>query len=206
MKHTQIFSALVLLLLVTGCAQVYHSPNAERIASRHRVIAIVPPKVNLQPVKHIDAETLREQQRTEALNIQQEMYSWVLRRKTQGKFYVAVQDIETTNALLRKAGFTEDNPPTPAEMCRALDVDGVMTSTFSLSKPMSTGAAIAIGVLSGFWGPTNDATASVEIHDARTETLIWHFNHEITGGVGSSYSRLVEQLMRRASRKMPYKR
>ena len=53
---------------------------------------------------------------------------------------------------------------------------------------------VAIGVLSGFWGPTNDATASVEIHDARTETLIWHFNHEITGGVGSSYTRLVEQL------------
>jgi hypothetical protein len=42
-------------------------------------------------------------------------------------------------------------------MCQILGVDGILTSNYSLSKPMSEGAAIALGVIAGVWGPTNEA-------------------------------------------------
>ena len=51
----------------------------------------------------VDAESIKEQQRTESLSIQAEMYSWLLRRKIQGKIFQEFLDIETTNARLKKA-------------------------------------------------------------------------------------------------------
>ena len=67
------------------------------------------------------------------------MYSWMLKRKMQGRITQEIQEVETTNALLKKAGYPE-NPLTSAELCSVLGVDGIMSSNYSLSKPMSDGA------------------------------------------------------------------
>jgi hypothetical protein len=34
--------------------------------------------------------------------------------------------------------------------------------------------------------------------------MIWNYDHKFSGGIGSSPSRLVDELMRQASKKMPY--
>ncbi len=52
---------------------------------------------------------------------------------------------------------------------------------------------------------TDNTTVTLEIHDKKTEKLIWNYNHEASGGVGSTPAQLVDNLMRNASRKMPYK-
>jgi hypothetical protein len=92
---------------------------------------------------------------------------------------------------------------TPSDLSRVLNVDGVLTSNFSLSKPMSEGAAIAMAVLVGWWAPTNEAVASLSIHDSGSEKMIWNFDHKMSSSL-SSAARLVDDLMREASRKMPY--
>ena len=124
----------------------------------------------------------------------------------QNRISVEVMDVETTNAKLKKAGYFDDNAMTPSEMCDALGVDGLMTSSYSLSKPMSEGAAVAVGILVGVWGSTNNTTVSLEIHDRETKKLIWNYNHKASGSVGSSPAQLVDNLMRNASKKMPYSR
>lgn len=191
------------IFLLSSCAKIFYSPDAKVLANKQQTIAIIPPKISIAASKKIDAEAMKEQQKTESLNFQNEIYSWMLKRKMQGKITKEIQEIETTNAKLKRAGYPE-NPLTTVELCEVLGVDGIMTSSFGLSKPMSDGAAVALGLLIGAWGATNEVRATLSISDCENKKLIWNYEHKLSGGVGSSPSRIVDQLMRQASRKMPY--
>lgn len=202
MKKSLILLAGVALLL-QSCAKIFYTPDSRALAQNQRIIAIAPPRVSIAARKNVDGNALIEQQKTESLNFQREMYGWILKRKMQGSVTVDIQDVETTIALLNKAGINEGKTLTPAEMCQILGVDGIMTSNYSLTKPMSEGAAIAMGVLVGMWGPTNEATVSLSIHDNGTNKMIWNYDHKMSSSLGTP-AKLVDALMRQASRKMPY--
>lgn len=204
MKRTTTALLLTTAFLMSSCAKIYYSPDAKTRASSHHIIAIAPPKVSIAARKKVDAEAIKEQQKTESVNFQQEMYSWLLKRKMQNRIFVEIQDVETTNAKLKKAGYFDENPMSPYEICEALGVDGVITSNYSLTKPMSEGSAVALGLLVGVWGSTNNTTVTLEIHDKETKKLLWNYNHKVSGNVGSTPAQLVDNLMRNASKKMPY--
>jgi len=189
--------------LLSGCAKIFYTSDAMPLAKAQKIVAIAPPNVSIAARKKVDGAALIEQQRTESKNFQREMYSWMLKRKMQGNITVELQDVETTNAKLANAGFYEGKLLTPGDMCKILGVDGIMTSNYSLSKPMSEGAAIAFAVLVGVWGATNEATVSLSIHDQSANKMIWNFDHKISSSM-STPARLVDALMRQASRKMPY--
>jgi hypothetical protein len=198
-----IFLLIGITLLLQSCAKIFYSPDAGELARSQQVIAIVPPKVAIAARRNIDGIALIEQQKTESMNFQREMYSWMLKRKMQGTIYVDIQDVETTNAKLANAGFYDGKLLTPSDMCYILGVDGIITSNFSLSKPMSEGAAIALAVITGMWGSTNEAVVSLSIHDLETKKMIWNYNHKLSSSLGSPAG-LVDDLMRQASRRMPY--
>ena len=194
---------IVVAFLLQSCAKIFYTPDAARLATAQKIIAIAPPQVSIAARKNIEGNALIEQQKTESVNFQKEMYSWMLKRKMQGTINVEVQDVETTNAILAKTGFNYAKVLTPKEMCNVLGVDGIMISNYSLAKPMSEGAAIAVALLVGVWGPTNEATVSLSIHDQSTDKMIWNFDHKLSSSL-STPARLVDALMRQASRKMPY--
>lgn len=198
-------SALLILLafMMMSCAKIYYSPDATALAQNQKLIAILPPTVSIAANKKVSAEALKEQQKTESLNFQKEMYSWMLKRKMQNKITQEIQDIETTNAKLKKAGYPE-TPLTAKELCDVLGVDGTLSSNYSLSKPMSDGAAIATVIIFGEWGTTNEVNVTLSIQDCKNNKLIWNYDHTYSGTLGSSYAGLVDDLMRHASRKMPY--
>jgi hypothetical protein len=202
MKRTLILLIGVTFLL-QSCAKIFYTADAASLAKSQKVIAIAPPKVSIAAKRNIDGLAQIEQQKTESVNFQREMYSWMLKRKMQGTFKVEVQDVETTNVKLANAGFNNGRLLTPTDMCNILGVDGVLTSNYSISKPMSEGAAIAAAVLIGIWGPTNEATVSLSIHDQRANKMIWNFNHKLSSSLNTP-ARLVDDLMRQASREMPY--
>jgi hypothetical protein len=198
-----IFFLIAVTLLIQSCAKVFYTPDARSLASTHKIIAIIPPKVSIAARKKVDPAALIEQQKTESINFQREMYSWMLKRKMQGNIFVDIQDVETTNAKLAAAGFQDGKLLTPTDLSKILNVDGVLTSNYALSKPMSEGAAIALVVLAGWWAPTNEAVVSLSIHDGGTKKMIWNYDHKLSSTLGSP-ARLVDELMRQASRKMPY--
>jgi len=202
MKRTLILLIGVTFLL-QSCAKIFYTSDATPLARAQKIIAITPPNVSIAARKNVDGAAIIEQQRTESVNFQREMYSWMLKRKMQGTISVEIQDVETTNARLANAGFNEGKLLTPIDMCNILGVDGIMTSNYSLSKPMSEGAAIAFALLVGVWGPTNEATASLSIHDQSENKMIWNYSHKLSSSLGSP-ARLVDALMRQASREMPY--
>lgn len=200
---TQVSGFILIVLVFSSCAKIFYSPDAQALAEKQETIAILPPKVSIAASRKVDGEAMREQQKTESVNFQKEIYSWMLKRKMQGKMTQEIQTLETTNALLQKAGYPE-NPLTTGELCEVLGVDGMMTSNFGLSKPMSEGAAVAVGLLVGAWGNTNEVRATLTISDCAHKKMLWNYEHKLSGSVGSSPLRIVDQLMRKASRKMPY--
>jgi hypothetical protein len=69
---------------------------------------------------------------------------------------------------------------------------------------MSEGAAVALGILIGVWGSTNQVVISLSINDCSAAKLIFNYDHKFSGSVGSSPAYLVDALMKKASKKMPY--
>ncbi len=200
---TQLTIIMLVAILFSSCAKIFYSPDAYTLARNQKIIAIVPPTVSIAAKKKFSAEALMEQQRTESINFQNEMYSWMLKRKMQGKISQEIQEIETTNAKLRKAGYP-GNSLTTAELCEVLGVDGIMTSNYGLSKPMSDGAAVLEVLFNDSRSPTNEVHASLSISDYKSKKLIWNYDYKTSGNLGSSPSKLVDDLMREASKKMPY--
>lgn len=204
MKLFKVFSLVVVFgILFSSCAKIFYSPDANSLAQNHETMAILPPTVSIAASRKVEADAIIEQQKTESINFQKEMYSWLLKRKMQGKISPEIQDVEITNAKLKKAGYPE-NIMTPGEICELLGVDGTLGSNYSLTKPMSQGAAIAVGVLFGAWGTTNEVTVSLNIKDCANKKLIWNYDHKFSGSIGSSPANLVDGLLRHASKKMPY--
>jgi hypothetical protein len=190
-------------LVLASCAKIYHSPDSKSVAASHNVIAIIPPTVSINAKEYIDPKVLKEQHKQESLNFQKEMHSWMLKRKMQGKLMQEIMDIETVNAKLSQAGYPE-KPMNTNEMCAILGVDGIIGSNYSLSKPVTEGAAIALGLVGFNGAATNKIHATVSIQDCTNKKLIWNFSQNYEGPIGSTPLSLVNQVMREASKKMPY--
>ena len=204
MKKIKFILFIAIAIVIQSCAKIYYTPDCFSLANSHKTIAIIPSKISLKASKKVDAESMKEQQKTEALSFQKEIYSWMLKRKMQGRIKVEILDVETVNAKLSKAGYFNDSILSPKDICTLLKVDGILTSSFSLSKPMSEGAAVAVGLLVGAWGSTNEVGCDLEIHDASQSKMIWSYNHKLNGGTFSTASRVVDALMRKATKKLPY--
>jgi hypothetical protein len=196
---------LAAIVALSSCAKIYNSPDAKTLAKNHNQVAILPPKVTIPLKQKTNVDAIKEQQRIESVNFQQELYAWMLKRKQKRKFRPEIQEIETTNALLAKAGYPE-TPLTKQEICELLKVDGVINASFVLSKPISEGAAIAMAVIGGMWGPTNQVNMILSISDCSNNKLIWNYENKTAGGLGATPSSIVDGLMRHASKKMPYTR
>ncbi|MEM6397767.1 MAG: hypothetical protein AAF741_15565 [Bacteroidota bacterium] len=201
---------LLLLILCTsfscGSPLIYESENMERAISRHEIIAILPADVSISGRPKDDPEALRQFAEFDRLNFQTQIIGWMLRRKQQNRIFVNILDRATTNARLTEMGYFDDitTSYTPAELADFLDVDAVVLSNFRLSKPMSDGANLAIGMISGVWGNANQTEATLDIHDGRSGELLWNYNWVAGGTAFVDHGDLVNGLMRNASRRMPY--
>jgi hypothetical protein len=98
MKKLNILVFIVLSIFLSSCAKIYYTADSKEIASNQKTVAILPPKVSIPAKRKVEAEAIKEQQRTQSEVFQKEMYAWFAKRKMQDKFQIEVQDIETTNA------------------------------------------------------------------------------------------------------------
>ena len=203
MKKILIIILSVSLIFIGGCATVYLSPDGQRLSNKHNIMAILPPSIVLKSTKGMDAETVKQQQEDESKVFQQEIYTYMLKRKANRQMVIDIQDVEETNVTLKRNNLDVSNMTT-SELCELFGVDGILSSQFSLSKPMSGGAAVALLFLTGFGGTTNEVTVSLSLKDCSEKSLIWKYDHKYGGGILSSPASLVEALMRDASKKMPY--
>lgn len=207
----QILALLTLTVLLFSCGPtIYKAQDFDSRTASHKTVAILPAEVSitLRPneMKNVTPEQLRESEEKTGLTIQDKMYTWFLRRSGKFKYTVNFQDISKTNALLQQAGIRYGDliGRTKEEIASLLGVDAVISTKASMKKPMSDGAAVAVGLLVGVWGSTNDVQTSIAINEAQKGDLVWKYDYNATGSVGSNTDRLVNALMRNASKKFPY--
>lgn len=207
-KYITLFSVSVLLF---SCGPtIYKAAEFETALAKHKTVAIMPGEVStkLRPneAKKLSAEQLDDINMKTGYEIQDKMYSWFLRRSGDFNYTVKFQDITKTNSLLKQAGIEYKDLATKdrVELSKILGVDAVLQNRTSMDKPMSDGAAVALGLIVGVWGATNNVQTTINIHDGSTGTLLWKYDYNAQGSVGSSTERLVNALMRNASKKFPY--
>ena len=208
-----LFSILFLTITIGATSQtnLYENPEFDEIAKSHKIIAVVPFKtqVKLRPkqMKDMSNEQLHKLEKAEGEGIQTAMYSWFLKRKKRGKLLsLEVQDPKVSTALLKRNEIDYDNvlDYTPKELADILEVDAVISGDFETNKPMSEGASVALGVLFGAWGSTNNAIINMSVHNALDGVLLWNYNKKVRGSIGSSPEDLINILMRKASRRLAY--
>ena len=190
--------------------KLYVHPDGEAYASKTESIAILPLKVQvkLRPkqLKDFTTEQIIQMQKDEALDIQKGMHSWFLTRKKRGTFYKTIQSAARTNALLKKAGVDiyAVSEYLPSELGEILGVDCVISGTFETSKPMSAEASIAIGALFGAFGATQSATCNIDFYNTSDDELVVNYLKKIKGGLGSDSQDMINILMRKVTRRIPY--
>ena len=205
-----LFATFAALLLV-GCGpQIYKSTEFSNALSKHKTVAILPAEVSIQlrpnQAKGMTAEQMEDMRKKTAYDIQEKMQGWFLRRGEKYQYTVTFQDVIKTNAKLKEAGISYDDLKTTdrSQLAKVLGVDAVMQDRLNMEKPMSEGAAVAVGLLVGAWGNTNTVATTINIHDGTSGNLLWKYDYNASGSVGTSTTRLVDALMRNATKKFPY--
>lgn len=210
MKMRNFILGLVVALLA-GCATTYTVDDFDKYQGAHETVAILPFSVTMSAGnrgKDVTATSLNEEARAQAFNFQRSVYTQLLERVEKDKVTVKFQDIDDTNALMRRAGAFDDEGNvmlTKQEIGELLDVDAVIAGSMTLSKPMGTGTAVVTTLLVG-WGVTNEAQINMTIHDSESGSLVWSYDHSASGGVISSPDQLAKNLMRNIASKFPYKK
>ncbi|GAA4438134.1 hypothetical protein GCM10023188_33130 [Pontibacter saemangeumensis] len=210
MKKLLLF-AMVCITMVSCGPQIYKAPSFTEVSAKHQVVAILPFDVTIESrrlPKGVTAEMVQDQQRDYGYGIQGDVYGYLLREMSKGRYTVKFQDVSKTNALLNDAGISAEalRLTSKEELCGLLGVDAVISGQAIMSKPMSDGAAIAVGLLVGAWGSTNAVNTSITIHEGRAGELMWKYDYVASGSVGSSRQALTNALMRNSSKKFPYRK
>lgn len=205
-----VFLIFVVLHPAGAQTRLFVDPEFNKIGNNHKTIAVVPFRVtiSLRPkqMQALKEGQLEKMEEDESRNIQMALYAWFLKRRQQGKMWVDIQDASTTTAILTKNGITYASLDghTPEELAKLLGVDAIVRGTFDTDKPMSEGASMALGLLVGFWGATNQATMNMFIHNGEDGKVLVNYHKGVAGSVGSNSDQLINTVMRKASRRIPY--
>ena len=210
MKKILLF-ALICLTLASCGPEIYQAPSFSQVKESHKVVAVLPFEVLIESrklPKGVTPEMIATQQRDYGYGIQSDVYGYFLKEMSKGKYTVNFQDVSKTNALLNSAGLSYDDLrlKSKEEVCKLLGVDAIVSGKATMSKPMSDGAAIAVGLLIGAWGPTNSVNTTITIHEGNAGDLMWKYDYLASGSIGSSRQSLTNALMRNSSKKFPYKK
>ena len=165
-----------------------------------------PPPSKPKQLKDFTPEQIVQMSKDRALHIQKGMHSWFLTRKKRGTLRSNIQTPMKTNALLKKAGVDIHSASDllPSELGEILGVDGVVMGTFETSNPMSDAAGIAMSALFGSMMSTNNAVCNLDFYDTRDDELVVNYLKKISGSLGSDSQDLINILMRKVTRRIPY--
>ncbi|WP_019948569.1 hypothetical protein [Hymenobacter aerophilus] len=206
-----VWAVSLLCLFLTACGpSIYLANDFRAYAPQHKTVAILPAAVTMEmrpnQARSTSAEQRLSMEEKSGADFQEQIFAWLLRRSQQRGYTVQFQNVMETNARLRESGIpvAELRSHTPQELAHLLGVDAVLVTSVRTTKPMSDGAAVAVGLLVGAWGATNQANISVNIHEAGEGKLLWKYDYVAAGSVFSSSASVVDALMRNASKRFPY--
>jgi len=207
----KLITLTVVAAQLSACStpKVYTDEKFSNFQDTHKTVAILPFDVTVDPKnlpKDTDLTAISESEKQESDLFQRQLYSQFLEKYQKGKYTIKFQDIDETNVLLRRNDMDDEKALnfTKAEIGNILNVDSVISGTIKRSKPMKTGAAIASTFLLGF-GASNEIAVNMSLHDSETGSLLWSYDHDVSGGIITSPEKLAKSLMKSSAKKFPYK-
>jgi len=185
---------------------IYENNNFDQFAKEHEILAIIPFIAHLELRKEVDREDLKTLARKEGHAVQNALETYFSRRKERKGFVVEFQNIRNTNAILARNGIDYGNIDTytTQELCKILEVDGLISGTLNLNILLSEGVPTNFNLLDYFSGNADYGRIGLKISDGKTGKLLWKYENEISKKTGKNTTELIERMMRAASRKFPY--
>lgn len=192
-----------------GAKQTFSAPNLKEEIGKHKIVAILPFDVAItykRPPKNYDADANKNDEINIAKNLQQSMYTYLLRKTD--KYSVSFQDVDRTNALLKSKGvYDKISEMTQDSICKILGVDAVIKCRYAYEKTASEAGAIAKTVLLGSLGSkTGSGALTMQIYNSSDGNLLWRFYKAMDDSVLGSTDQLMERMMRKVSRNFPYEK
>ncbi|CAN5202923.1 hypothetical protein BH09BAC2_BH09BAC2_19820 [soil metagenome] len=192
---------------IEGSKQIFSSPNLKTAVAIHKKVAILPFDASItykRPPKNYDATANKNEEINTAKNLQQSMYTFLLRKAD--NYSVTFQDVDRTNALLKSSGaYNRMDEMTQDSICKILGVDAVIKCRYAYEKTASETGAIVKTVLFGSMGSkTGSGALTMQIYNGSDGELLWRFYKALDDNVMSSTDNLIEHMMRKVSRNFPY--
>ncbi|HBU78659.1 MAG TPA: hypothetical protein DEF18_11215 [Muricauda sp.] len=206
----KIVFVFVLFSSVLAMAQknIYESIRFDEYTEDHEILAIVPFIAHLELKKAVDNDELNVLAEKEGYAVQNALETYFSKRKKRKKFNVDFQNIMNTNAILAQNNINYNNIDTytTQELCKILDVDGIISGNLNLNILLSEGVPTDFSILDYFSGNANYGRIGVKISDGDTGKLLWKYENEISKKTGKNTNELIDKMMKTASRKFPYDR
>lgn len=178
-----------------------------------KTYAILPFDVRIEKnmqMKKTTPEMLHELEQKEALQYQNGVFQFLMKRKKE--YAVNFQDIDDTNTLLGRAGITPENlrTKTKNELCELLKVDGIVNGKFYRKEAMDQNVGKALNVISreaGGLGPvkSGDADLSLSLYSAAEQRVTWTYTNDDWNGM-KDQDDITDRLMQKAAKKFPFKK
>jgi len=188
--------------------QIFESPDLKGMIANTKTVAIIPFKVSIsfkRTPKSISLEQIKDNEKAESVQMQEGMYTYLLRKSKD--YTVSFQEVDRTNALLKKAGVFETvNEILADSLCKILGVDAVIKSSWSYQKTGSQAAAIATVFLLGVSTNTGTGQLVMQINRANDGGMMWRMAKEMNEGAFSSANVLMERMMRKVGRIFPFEK
>jgi hypothetical protein len=203
-----LFTSLFGFSQFDSAKQVFESQNLKEEITTHKIVAILPFKATIsfkRLPKNYNEATNKEDEKNLGTNMQSGLYTYLLRKSSD--FSVTVQDIDRTNALLKKNDIFEKNDElTSDELAKILGVDAVIKCSYAYEKTGSEAGAIVKSLLIGFGtGKVATGELTMQINNGKDGELLWRFYKQMNEDVMSSPSAVMERMMRKVGRNFPYK-
>jgi len=191
-----------------GQKQIFIAPNMKAALEKQKVVAILPLTVTIsykRMPKNYDAGGNEAQEKEEGLNMQQGMFTYLLRKASD--YTVSFQDVDRTNILLKQAGvYDKLDLITADSLCKILKVDGLIKAGYAYEKTGSEAGAIVMTLAFGYGGSVASGALTMQIYDGSDGSLLYRFYKEMNEGAFSSANAMMERMMRKISRNFPYER
>lgn len=166
-------------------------------------MAVLPPRTTIERKIWMTNDRFDELTRLKQAQLQDQLIRSFNRRINEGKCFIEVLDINTTNDVVLPAGYNEGRISSK-ELCKLLKVDAVFESNIQILEPVSEATALFFQQVNGTTLITNSLELNASLIDSLSNAPLWTLNASKSGALGSIKAIMINKVVRRTTRNTPY--
>jgi len=189
--------------VLNACVTVDYVKNIIPITQKHHTIAVLPPRTTIERKIWMTDDRFNELTLQKQRQLQEQLIRSFARRVNEGKCFVEVLDINSTNDVVLPAGYNEGKISSK-ELCKLLKVDAVFESDIQILEPVSEATALFSQQATGTTLITNSLVLNASLMDSLSNAPFWTLNASKFGTLGSIKAIMMNKVIRRTTRNTPY--